>query len=679
MTRAIRVLILEDNPNDVELMLYELRRNDFAAESVHVDNEQDYLSQLESGEPDLILSDYTLPQLNALRALQLLQETGRDIPFIVVTGSISEEVAVACMQQGAADYVIKDRMARLGQAIIGALERKKVRDEKARAEESLRRANRAYRMLSECNRAVIRARDENELLHWVCEIIVRTGGYRLAWVGYADSSEEQRIRIAAQYGLGSGMIEGINGSGVDVDKGRGSAVRAIRTNETVVAQNLRAAAPTNEDEPSKRSYASMIAMPLRRESQAMGALNVYSDEPNHFGEEDIELLAQLADDLAYGIVALQTRAAREQAEEHIRYQANLLENVSDAVISTDMNFVIRTWNKPAERIYGWTEEEVIGRPLREVLQTETVGETTQEVTRGFLQRGFWHGEAVQRRKDGTPVYILAATTLLTDKAGNPTGAVSINRDITERKAMEEEVLKAERMRVELEAQREVLELKENFISMVSHQFRTPLTVILSSDELLEKYYERLTPEKRTKYLVQIREQTQYMSALLDEVLFISKAKAGKLDFEPTEMDLEAFCRSAFEQLQFTDNGAHRFVFEASGDFKQVRADPKLLQHIVFNLLSNAIKYTPEGREIRFTLQREDENAVLRFADEGLGIPEKDQERLFEPFHRAGNVRQMRGTGLGLAIVKDSVLAHGGRIAFESQEGVGTTFTVWLPV
>ena len=679
MTQPIRILILEDNPNDVELILYALRRDEFDPQAVHVDNEQDYQSQLQTGEFDLILSDYTLPQFDALRALQMLQESSRDIPFVVVTGSISEEVAVACMQLGAADYVIKDRMARLGQAIVSALEKKRVRDEKSHAEDSLRRANRAYRMLSECNRAVIRARDENELLHWVCEIIVRTGGYRLAWVGYTDPNEDQRIRIVAQYGLGGGVAEGINGSGSNVDKGRSTAVRAIRTNEIVITQNMRAVAVSTEDETTKRGYASMIALPLRRDNQPIGALNVYSDEPEHFGEEDTELLAQLADDLAYGLVALQTRAAREQAEEHIRYQANLLENISDAVISTDMNFVIRTWNKPAERIYGWTQEEVIGKPLAEVLDTQTVGDSKELVLQRFLQQGFWHSEAVQRRKDGTPVYILAATTLLTDKTGTATGAVSINRDITERKAMEEEVLKAERMRVELEAQREILELKESFISMVSHQFRTPLTVILSSNELLEKYYERLTTEKRQKYLVQIREQTQYMAALLDEVLFISKSKAGKLDFEPAFIDLEAFCRSAFEQLQFTDNGAHQFVFEVEGDFREAKADSKLLQHIVFNLLSNAIKYTPQGKEIRFELRREEENAVLRFADQGIGIPEKDQERLFEPFHRAGNVKQMRGTGLGLAIVKDSVLAHGGEINFESKEGLGTTFTVLLPV
>src|SRR5262245_43074102 len=136
MARPIRVLILEDNPNDVELMLYALRRDDLDPQIVHVDNEQDYLFQLESGEFELILSDYTRPQFDALRALQLLQESGRDIPFVVVTGSISEEVAVACMQLGAADYVIKDRMARLGQAIMSALEKKKVRAEKVRAEES---------------------------------------------------------------------------------------------------------------------------------------------------------------------------------------------------------------------------------------------------------------------------------------------------------------------------------------------------------------------------------------------------------------------------------------------------------------------------------------------------------------------------------------------------------------
>jgi signal transduction histidine kinase len=215
--------------------------------------------------------------------------------------------------------------------------------------------------------------------------------------------------------------------------------------------------------------------------------------------------------------------------------------------------------------------------------------------------------------------------------------------------------------------------------MASHDLRTPLTVISESQNVLRRYFDRLSPEERHHQLSIIDTQVRHMAELLDDVLALSTAQAVKLDFKPSPLDLEAFCRDLFQQMQFTDTIGHQFIFVAEGDLTHVSMDAKILRHVLINLLSNAIKYSPGGGEVRLALSTHEQEAILRISDQGIGIPAQDQPRIFEAFHRAENARSFAGSGLGLAIVKSSVEAHGGTITFESSQGKGTTFIVRLPL
>ncbi len=235
------------------------------------------------------------------------------------------------------------------------------------------------------------------------------------------------------------------------------------------------------------------------------------------------------------------------------------------------------------------------------------------------------------------------------------------------------------LRVALSKEREILDLKQRFISMISHDMRGPLTVINMMRGLLADHFDRLSPEQRLRYLRTIHTQVKHMDELLDDVLTFDAAQAGKLEFHPSPINLEAFCRDVFEQMQFTDTVGHEFVFTAEGDFTNVSLDEKILRHILINLLSNAIKYSPGGGEIRLQLSRSERDVTLRISDQGIGIPVEDQARIFEVFHRASNAESFAGTGLGLAIVKSNVEAHGGTIMFDSSQGQGTVFTVRLPL
>jgi PAS domain S-box-containing protein len=372
------------------------------------------------------------------------------------------------------------------------------------------------------------------------------------------------------------------------------------------------------------------------------------------------------------------RRAAEAARERLRYQALLLQNVSDAVISTDVDFNIRSWNPAAELIFGWKADEAIGKSAIELLQTEYPHSTRESVLSQLQRVRVWNGETTSRRKDGTRVHLLASASSIRDKEGQHIGIVSVSRDITEVIKAQQEKKEAAQLRLELEQQTELLRLKEDFISVVSHEFRTPLTVIMSSSELLSTHYSQMPAERQLKHFQVILEQTKYMSALINDVLIINKARAGKLDFNPVPLDLISFCQDILQHLKEVDRGKHSIVFTSGGDLSNVKADVKLLQHILVNLLSNAIKYSPSGGEVHLAVVRQEDEVVFRVSDQGIGIPAESLPHLYEPFYRAKNTGDIGGTGLGTAIVKESVDSHKGTISYESEVGIGTTVTVKLP-
>jgi signal transduction histidine kinase len=215
--------------------------------------------------------------------------------------------------------------------------------------------------------------------------------------------------------------------------------------------------------------------------------------------------------------------------------------------------------------------------------------------------------------------------------------------------------------------------------MTSHEFRTPLTTILSSTELLEKYHHKFTPEKKQQHFTRIKIATHRMVQLLDDVLLIGKAESGKLTFSPAPLDLREFCNELVEEVQASSGSQHNINYLVRGPEQSACMDEKLLRQILFNLLSNAIKYSPIASTVYFQLKFQDKAVVFEVKDQGIGIPLEDQKHLFETFHRAKNVGTIPGTGLGLAIVKKSVDLHGGQIVVESVVGVGTTFIVTLPL
>jgi len=371
---------------------------------------------------------------------------------------------------------------------------------------------------------------------------------------------------------------------------------------------------------------------------------------------------------------------RKRAEERLRLFESVVVNANDAVLITEAEPIdnlgprIVYVNEAFTHMTGYSLEEVLGKTPR-ILQGPKTDRATLDKIRTALQA--WQPvrvELIDYCKDGSEFWVELNIAPVADETGWYTHWISVQRDITERKRVEEEILRA------LEKEKELGELKSRFVSMTSHEFRTPLTTILSSVELLEYYGYKFTEQEKLDTFNQIRTAIKRMTQLLDDFLAINRVEAGKLEFKPAPLDLEKFCRELIEELQLNAGTKHLHIFSLVSQCQCTNAcmDEKLLRHIFSNLLSNAVKYSPEGGTIHFEVDCQNEQVIFQVKDEGIGIPSEDQQQLFDLFHRAKNVGNIPGTGLGVSIVKRLVDLHKGTITVASKVRVGTTFTVTLP-
>jgi signal transduction histidine kinase len=233
------------------------------------------------------------------------------------------------------------------------------------------------------------------------------------------------------------------------------------------------------------------------------------------------------------------------------------------------------------------------------------------------------------------------------------------------------------LRASLQREQELVAMKASFTSLVSHEFRTPLGVIVSSADILEAYSDRLRPDQRAAHLHDIRYAAQQMTSLMEEVLLLGKVDSGKMECRREALDVADFCRRVVDEQRSATNDKCPVELKLAGVSGAAQGDAGLLRPIIGNLISNAVKYSPAGCKVAFRVWRECDEAVFEIDDQGIGIDPADHAQLFTAFHRGTNVGAVPGTGLGLAIVKRCVTAHGGTISFASTLGQGTTFIVRL--
>lgn len=254
----------------------------------------------------------------------------------------------------------------------------------------------------------------------------------------------------------------------------------------------------------------------------------------------------------------------------------------------------------------------------------------------------------------------------------------VAQDIDAEKRAELAAIEREKLQIALDKERELNNIRINLMRTISHEFRIPLTMIALSLDILERYQLQVPSDQQAQRFAIIREQIAKITSMLDDISLVLRGIDQFIAFRPVPIDLDGLCRELIAQIRQTIGSRHRIVYTPRGDFHRVLLDATLVQRIITNLLTNAIKYSPADTEIHLELWWESDKIMLQVADQGIGIPESDIDRIFEPFHRASNVGEIIGTGLGLNIVRNCVELHNGAITVRSIQGVGTSFVVSFP-
>lgn len=326
------------------------------------------------------------------------------------------------------------------------------------------------------------------------------------------------------------------------------------------------------------------------------------------------------------------------------------------------------FNKTEDDIQNGTIFDSSPSELRESIKDKVL-KSVQSLTPDNSMR---HDENPGIAGDGELYWYSWQEQAIFDETGQIIEVQAIGRDITERKQAQETLQTA------LEKEKEIGLFRERFMEMASHEFRTPITVIGASSQMLRRYFEQLSPEKREKHINRIEKQVKHLDGMIDNIMLVLRTATDPLSYNPQKFDFEALCQNIVESLKSSIAEKHNLIFSYEEGLADLFADENLLNIIVSNLLSNAIKYSPKGTDIYLNITQKGDQRIIQIIDQGIGISPEDIEHLFEAYHRGNNVNNIKGIGLGMRIVKDFVEHHEGQIEVKSTIDKGTTFTVFLP-
>ena len=404
--------------------------------------------------------------------------------------------------------------------------------------------------------------------------------------------------------------------------------------------------------------------------------------------------------------------ARLMLQKEMEFNKTLLQSLPVLFIVIDNERKIKMTNQVFRQTLGYSEEEIINNKFMRFILLEDKNSFLEpyinELRNGISVK---HEYSVIKR-NGEDILIEWYISPIIDEKGNIDYVMAAGNDITERRKNEielnnykqklEELVKQRTLKLEhvnkllndeiqrqkevedkvkkaLKKEKELNMLKSRFVSIASHEFRTPLTTIYSSAQLLERYGKTWENNIYKSQFNRIKENINHLTGMLDDILIIGKTDTDKLISEPTDINLKQLCENLVDDVNMMLSKNHKLISKIKLSKEIYYIDEKAIKHILLNLLSNAIKYSPYGGKIELSVHSKDSSIVFKISDEGIGIPIEDQSSIYESFHRAKNTGDIRGTGLGLAITKRFVDLVKGDIEFTSKEKKGTTFRVSIPI
>ncbi len=603
MATPLRLLMLEDNPSDAELILHALRRAGYDPTADRVETEQDFREHLQPA-PELILADFSMPEFEALRALEIVQECRLEVPFIIVSGTIGEERAVQVMQRGATDYIIKDRLGRLGQAVAHALEKTRLRNATRLAEGRLLAQHAVTQALAESPTLAV---GTSKILRGICQSL----GWDFGALWHVDERENVlRCVDCWRNPLADvAAFEAVTRQSTFAPR-IGFPGRIWVNAQPDWVANL----PEDLNFPRAPFAASAglqaaFGFPILLGKEALGVLEFFSREIGQPDAETLEMMRAIGSQLGQYIERKRAEEALRASESRFRL---LVEGIQDyAVVMLDRAGNIQTWNTGAEQLFGYQSAEIVGQPLSRFLPPQNAERCPQEdELQKALVLGKVGGEDWRVRKDGTRFWAIYSTTPVYDTQGELQGFAKITRDLTERKQAETDLRKA----VE-ELSRSNLDLAQ-FAYVASHDLQEPLRGVAGCVQVLKKRYTGQLDARADELIGHTVAGVTRMQALIHDLLSYSRIGTGGKAFEASD------CNEVLDRALVNLEAA---IAEAGAVVTHDRlpvaqADAAQLAPLFQNLLSNAIKFRSlQPPAIHVAARCDEGHWVFSVKDNGIGM------------------------------------------------------------
>jgi PAS domain S-box-containing protein len=619
VTPSLRILLLEDDASDAEL-IQELLADHIGCEVIHVQTRAEFLAALRDSGISLILADYTLPSFDGLSALHFVLAERPEVPFIFVSGTVGEDVAIEALKVGATDYVLKQRLSRLVPSVQRALREAQERAESRKVAEALRRS---------------------EMYLTEAQKLSQTGSFGWDVVSGEIYWSEETYRIFEYEPVRKPSLQMV------IDR--------THPDDRAHVRQIIARAST---ERSGFSIEHRLMMP----NASVKRVQVVARRAASEDSESALLIGAVTD-----------ITERKRTEEMLREQADLLNLAHDAIFIRDMNGVVRNWNRGAEVLYGWTAEEAEGKTAPDLLKT-VLPVPLERIMAELLKSGRWEGELVHTRKDGTEVVVATRWSLQRDARGVPMAALETNNDITERKRAEEQRGRLRELERDLARINRVSMMGELAASL-AHEIKQPIAGIALNAESGLRWISREPPglEQARQALSRIINDAKRADNIVNRNR--SLYSRGAPQREP--VDLNEVIQEIVVMLRDAA-GRHDIVIRTDLDatLPTTTADRVQLQQVLMNLVLNGIEAMQErSGELRVASQRaEDGQLLISVSDSGIGFLGESPERIFEAFFTT----KPRGTGMGLSISRRIIESHGGRLWASPNTGLGATFQFTLP-